>query len=180
MTRYAGETVVLGAFLNDDRNRPESPQPSSGVTFEALDAADAVVLAETAGALQNEDVGTSTGANTMSTLKDTGKNWVQDEWKDHLVRITSGTGSAPLQERRVKANTKDTLTLYALGNESDTPTPDKPWATTPDTTSKYAVHKSRYELSWNTPSAQKDKTLTVVTRAKDSYTAIEKSKVRLE
>ncbi len=72
--------------------------------------------------------GTSSGSNTMSSLKDTTKTWTVNEYLNHAVKITSGTGSG--QVRRVKNNTATSLGV------------DNPWGVLPDATSVYAIYKS--------------------------------------
>lgn len=57
------------------------------------------------------DSGTATGTQSASTLQDTSKAWTVNEWADHVVRITGGTGVD--QIRRIVSNTADTLTILA-------------------------------------------------------------------
>lgn len=73
--------------------------------------------------------GTSTGSNTASTLKDTGKNFstLGVQTNDSVI-ITGGTGSG--QERRITSLT---------GTTQLNTSPD--WITTPDSTSTYTVRK---------------------------------------
>ncbi len=70
--------------------------------------------------------GNSTGSNTASTLKDTGKIWIPDEWKGRVVEIAAGTGN--LQKREIASNTATELTINGT------------WDTIPDTSSFYFIH----------------------------------------
>jgi len=75
----------------------------------------------------NYDSGTSTGGNTSSTLKDTGKSWTSDTWKSFQVYIHEGKGEGQL--RNISGNGSTQLTI----------TPN--WDVTPDDTSKYMIIK---------------------------------------
>jgi hypothetical protein len=62
--------------------------------------------------------GVATGAQTATTLQDTTKTWVVNEWAGSTVTITSGTGVS--QSRTVVSNTSNTLTVSG-GNWSPVP-----------------------------------------------------------
>ena len=62
-----------------------------------------------------EDSGTATGTQSGTTLQDTGKSWTVDQYKNHYVRLTGGTGLG--QVRKIVSNTADTLTVSAWGTE---------------------------------------------------------------
>ena len=70
------------------------------------------------------DTGMVTTA-TLNTLTDATKNWPDNQWKDYVVEIVSGTGEG--QIRKIVSNTSSTLVV------------DPPWTTVPDTTSRYAI-----------------------------------------
>ncbi len=69
--------------------------------------------------------GTSTGANTTTTLNDTTQNWAVNQWAGATVFIWSGVGAG--QRSVVVSNTATQLTVSVV------------WTTTPDATSKYAI-----------------------------------------
>ncbi len=73
--------------------------------------------------------GTSTGANTATTLTDTSQSWMPDQWEGRTVLIESGTGAGQL--RTIASNSADQLTVT------------KAWATIPDSTSVYAFQGDR-------------------------------------
>lgn len=68
--------------------------------------------------------GTAT-AGTATTLTDSGKSWTVNQWTNYAVRILAGTGVG--QVRPIASNTATALTIVGS------------WATTPDTTSIYAI-----------------------------------------
>jgi len=70
------------------------------------------------------DTGMVTTA-TLNTLTDVTKNWPDNQWKDYVVEIVSGTGEG--QIRKIVSNTSNTLVV------------DPPWTTVPDHTSRYAI-----------------------------------------
>lgn len=72
------------------------------------------------------DTGTATGTQTTTTLQDTSKSWTVNQFADHWVLISAGTGAA--QRRKVVSNTSDTLTISGT------------WDTTPDGTSDYKIY----------------------------------------
>lgn len=95
--------------------------------------------------------GTSTGANSTTTLNNTGKAWTVNQWTNYQVRITGGLGVG--QVRQISSNTATALTVTPV------------WTTTPDATSTYeltasedylyllgnnAVTMYRYSISANT------------------------------
>lgn len=53
--------------------------------------------------------GTATGTQTSTTLQDTSKSWTVNQFANHSVKITGGTGSG--QTRFITSNTSDTLTV---------------------------------------------------------------------
>lgn len=55
------------------------------------------------------DSGTATGAQTVSTLKDTSKAWTVNEWAGYSIILDGGTGTGRFRE--IVSNTADTLTL---------------------------------------------------------------------
>ena len=77
------------------------------------------------------DSGTATGTQTSTTLQDTTKSWTTDEYANHIVQITGGTGIG--QWRSVTSNTSNTLTVAA-------------WSTTPDATSTYRITEKSSRL----------------------------------
>lgn len=79
-----------------------------------------------------QDSGTSTGSNTSTTLRDTGKNWTVNAFVDKVVIITAGTGAG--QIRKISSNTATELTISAA------------WTTTPDGTSQYVIADEGYRL----------------------------------
>ena len=70
-----------------------------------------------------EDSGTATSGAT-TTIMDTSKNWVTDDYVNFAVYIYAGTGNG--QMRAITSNTDTALTVTT-------------WTTTPDATSKYVV-----------------------------------------
>lgn len=82
-------------------------------------------------------VGTSSGANTSSTLNDTTNIWPTNQYKNQDVVITAGTGIG--QRRRIASNTAAALTLSAAvtGNANT-----GNWTITPDATSVYQIQPS--------------------------------------
>lgn len=72
--------------------------------------------------------GTSSGANTMSSFKDTTRAWTVNFYIGHAVKIVSGTGAG--QARKIKNNTANSLGLV------------DPWGILPDATSVYEIYKS--------------------------------------
>lgn len=69
--------------------------------------------------------GKSTGANTTTTLNNTGKAWATNQWTNSQVRIVSGVGAG--QVRAIASNTATALTVSVA------------WAITPDATSVYSI-----------------------------------------
>lgn len=72
--------------------------------------------------------GTSSGANTTTTLNDTTKVWATSQWVGKTVKITGGTGSG--QERVITSNTATQLVITTI------------WTTTPNATSTYTINSS--------------------------------------
>jgi RHS repeat-associated protein len=68
---------------------------------------------------------TSTGGNTATTLNDTTQTWTPNQYAGRTVQITGGTGAG--QVRTITGNTATQLTL------------SKPWDSTPDASSTYAI-----------------------------------------
>lgn len=73
--------------------------------------------------------GTSSGANGHLTLKDTSKAWTVNQFLNHGLQITSGTGAG--QCRIVGNNTSTELTLR------------EPWSIHPDATSQYSLYTGK-------------------------------------
>jgi hypothetical protein len=82
-------------------------------------------LVSTLGSVAQFATGTSTGSNTTTTLNNTGKAWLTNQWANYQVRITAGTGIG--QIRMIASNTSTALTVSAA------------WTVTPDATSVYAI-----------------------------------------
>lgn len=94
--------------------------------------------------LAAEESGTSTGSNTTSTINDTGKSWVVNEYQGdtdyaYCVEITGGTGVG--QRRLITANTATALTVAYV------------WDVTPDATSTYAIVPDIYNNHGLIPSS---------------------------
>jgi hypothetical protein len=64
-------------------------------------------------------------SGTSTTLTDLQKTWSIDEWQNHYLGISAGTGSG--QKRTISSNTTNTLTIASA------------WDTNPDATSKYVI-----------------------------------------
>lgn len=164
---YAGEDIDLAVQWTDRDQRPLCPVPSLGVTIAVKSQDEKTThLASAAAALVVEEGGTSTGTNTSTTLKDTTKKWAVGQWKDNVVTITAGLGAG--QQRRIQSNTTDTLTLYGQGTGADTPVSLRTWATTPDASSKYEIHKSEYVRTWASPASLANTVVRAVATAKDA------------
>lgn len=82
-------------------------------------------LVSTLGSAVSFATGTSTGSNTTTTLNNTGKAWLTNQWANYQVRITDGTGIG--QIRMIASNTATALTVSAA------------WTVTPDATSVYVI-----------------------------------------
>lgn len=80
--------------------------------------------------LLQEESGTATGAQTSTTLQDTSKTWVVNQWAGRTVTITAGTGSG--QTRTITSNTATILTVPV-------------WGVTP------VAGSSQYSISANAP-----------------------------
>lgn len=76
------------------------------------------------------DSGTAT-AGGATTLTNSAETWTVDQWANHVVRITSGTGSG--QTRIIASNTATVLTVVAA------------WTVNPDATSVYTISYSATE-----------------------------------
>lgn len=79
-----------------------------------------------------EDSGTATSA-TSTTLVDTTKLWVADQWINAVVRIISGTGAG--QARSITDSGPTSVTVSA-------------WTTTPDTTSRYQIRQKSNDATF--------------------------------
>ncbi|MBP9802470.1 hypothetical protein KBC40_02690 [Patescibacteria group bacterium] len=77
------------------------------------------------GETPDQDSGTATDTQSVTTLTDTTKVWADNNWANYIVTITSGTGVE--QTLRIASNTSDTLSLVGS------------WSTIPDATSTYAI-----------------------------------------
>jgi hypothetical protein len=82
-------------------------------------------LTSTIGSAADFLVSTSTGENTTTTLNDTSKAFMANQWANYQVHITGGTGKG--QIRGVVSNTATQFTVDAV------------WDVTPDATSVYSV-----------------------------------------
>ena len=72
------------------------------------------------------NTGTSTGnGNTATTLNDTPKTWIPNEWANRTVTITGGTGAG--QAQTITSNAVNQLVIA------------NPWVTIPDNTSTYTI-----------------------------------------
>lgn len=164
---YAGETVVWTVDLTDNEGRIQLTQPTIGVTVEVRNAAEsATLLAEATMVLEALETSTPTAA-AASDLEDTTKAWNEDEYAGAIVQITAGLGAG--QSRRIKRNTDTVLVL------------EKPWATVPDATSTYKIHRARYEYAWASPTSPATQTVVAVIRAKDdAYKSAEKVELELK
>lgn len=80
-------------------------------------------LVSTIGFAGSFATGTATSA-TSTTLVNSGKAWLTNQWANYQIRITAGTGKG--QIRSITSNTGTTLTV---------PT----WTVTPDATSVYSI-----------------------------------------
>lgn len=129
--------------------------------MKVVDEAGVALAAEAAMNLVVLQSGTSSGGNSSKTFKDASKAWEENRWANHCLKITSGTGQG--QERRIKSNTADTLTLDDSGEDDAS----KPWTTTPDNTSVYQITEAVYERVYATPAAQAGKTIRGIITAKD-------------
>ncbi len=69
--------------------------------------------------------GTSTGSNSSTTLNDTSKSFTPGSLVGDTITINSGTGAG--QSATITSNTNNQVTI------------DKPWTTTPDTSSNYTI-----------------------------------------
>jgi len=65
------------------------------------------------------------GEATSTTLTDSAKSWLTDLWDGYVVAIVGGTGTG--QWRAITSNTATVLTCGSF-------------ATTPDSTSRYAIY----------------------------------------
>lgn len=158
MPVYAGETMQVSVALTDRFGKAVTPLPSSQ-TFQVVDEAETTVhAAEAAMTLQVHESGAAS-AGTDTTLTDTSKAWVVDQWRDYAVRILSGPGTGA--QRRIKSNTTTTLTIDALQVVDGEPV--GAWAA--DLDSEYDIHQAQYEASWPVPDARADEHLVVVTRS---------------
>ena len=76
-----------------------------------------------------QDTAQSTGGNTLTTLKDTTKNWKQNQWVGARVTLLAGQGyfgpDGNPQSRIVASNTSNTLTLAAPWAGAPTPLPNQ-------------------------------------------------------
>jgi prepilin-type N-terminal cleavage/methylation domain-containing protein len=76
-----------------------------------------------------EDFGRSSGTNTGTTLNDTAQSWTADQWTNHRVVITNGSGKNEV--RTIDSNTSNQLTVSSA------------WSITPDETSEYKIISDR-------------------------------------
>lgn len=84
---------------------------------------------------EEDDSGTSTGSNTSTTLNDTDKTWVVNDYANKYAYISGGTGAG--QVRLISSNTATELTVSTA------------WNTTPDDTSTYEVWTNVPPYPWD-------------------------------
>lgn len=96
------------------------------------------------------DQGISSGGNTTTTLNDTSKNWLPNQWAGEKIVLRSGAGivggDGALQYRNILSNTATQLTI------------SPPWdgAVVPDATTKYALGGAGISTGGNTSTTFKD------------------------
>lgn len=85
-----------------------------------------------------DELGTATGTQSSTTLKDTSKTWTTDQWKGRIVTLTAGTGVGLFAT--VASNTVDTLTIVGS------------WSITPVAASTHYIisGRPRNALGWKT------------------------------
>jgi len=97
------------------KNAPGNFNPKRALVFHyALSAAN-----------PTNNTGTSTGTNTATTLNDTTRAWLTDEWKDRTVTLNGGAGVGQVQT--IVSNTATRLVVTG------------PWAPIPNATSTYTI-----------------------------------------
>ena len=126
LSNASGETYAL--WTGDDISMGVSTNIASfGIHEETLSSPLVGIVVGTEDeerTLSQSDNGTAeVGSDT--TLQDTDKSWVVDEYKDYLVNIYDGTGAG--QQRIITSNTSNTLTVSL------------DWDTNPDNTSVYEI-----------------------------------------
>ncbi len=77
------------------------------------------------GSISTTITGTSTGSNSSTTLNDTSKSFTPGSLVGDTITINTGTGAG--ESATITSNTNNQVTV------------DKPWPTTPDTSSKYTI-----------------------------------------
>lgn len=122
---FAGSFWVQGAGASsgfgvyDVATNAWTARAATGTTW----ATDGQLVA-TIGSVAALATGTATSA-TSTTLVNSGKSWLTNQWANYQVRITAGVGIG--QIRTISSNTGSTLTVSAA------------WTVTPDATSVYAI-----------------------------------------
>ncbi len=89
---------------------------------------------------RSADATGTASSGSANTLVDSGIGWTANEWVGCAAKITSGTGSSPVQVRRIASNTTDTLTF------------DRYWTVAPDNTSVYEIYKNKAggnKITWS-------------------------------
>ena len=82
-------------------------------------------LVSTIGLVADFFSSTSTGSNTSTTINDTTKNFLVNQWANYQVHIVGGTGKGQIRE--IASNTATAITVSAA------------WDVTPDATSVYDI-----------------------------------------
>lgn len=107
--------------INDTTNLALSGYMKSGCNYLKMYIG---ISSEHTVSVGDKDSGTSSGANSTTTLNDTAKSWATNEWAGKILIITGGTGAG--QYKSIVSNTATQLTVST-------------WGTTPDGTSTYTI-----------------------------------------
>jgi hypothetical protein len=118
--QYVGYWVFVAYGTAAGQMRKVTANTATALTFATGTAVDAT----SSYMILGYDGGTATAGGT-STLTDSSQNWATNRWRNHAVRILSGTGIG--QVLPVASNTSTALTMV------------KPWAVQPDSTSVYVI-----------------------------------------
>jgi len=180
MALYAGETVRFTTRVSEDRSKRAALPIPAAVTVTVKSGDEATThLEPVAMTLEKLQVRFATGGSE-TTLVDSTRSWLKDQWRDKVVRIISGQGAG--QERRIKSNTATMLTIDA--DEVVNGVPVGQFTSPPDATSEYEIVDCVYEVTWDSPAALANTSLVAIVRATQAaphaYTAAEKLHFRLE
>lgn len=177
MTVHVGETRRLKVSVEDEDGKPVCPTPDA-VSFQVYDG-ETFVDDEAEMTLVEENQANVTAA-TGSTLTDAGKAWRIDQWRDYVVRLTSGLQAG--EERRILSNTATTLTLDSDQVVNAVPIGDLDPA--PSVADTFSIHRSRFQKDWVVAEELEGKTAKVLFRAEvtgdGSYVALEAIRFRVE